>query len=535
MTKHLLISTLLTTAVLFSQAAGAAEVKKNAKLVSKPAQQAQHQNDKLRHEVSALHLRLHEQEKLHHETRQQLNSLLEDNKKARGVLVDSEGLSIKVGGDLTVQYGNIDQEIGAPGDKSNSRTAEDENPMQVSGIPSNFTNKRGFGYDGNLVFNAEKEHCGNKYGAELKLSTDDAPELKGNSIIARNAFIFAKTKLGEFEVGANAGASNTMAISGATIAKATGGIDGDYDNWVSYGSYGNTTPEGPVATYQNLTKTFLTSPALPYEGNNAKRSNKFTYYTPDVRGFKAGFSYVPDMTVQGTVSDLVTGPVKSGYKNVVEGGLSYEFNAKDDESANKEGLFFKASALGQTGKARDWMLPATAVSLNGLGTWQVGGQIGARGNDQDLSLAASYGDLGKSGTMKTKTNGAALGKDTKSRKQQFWSAGLAWTRHDDNKKEGLGHGAGVSLTYMESTARGKFSPTAYDYISKAGNEDIYNNSEQKFKALSLGGEWKAMAGFMPFAEVTHFKYGSDLSKTAAANTIKNNKGTVVLGGVKLSF
>ncbi len=432
----------------------------------------------------------------------------------RDSLINSDGVSVKVGGKVDIQYGVI------------SQRKHFVNPSNGDGLPHNevitpqsmpsfgvdgtqgkqFTNKQGLAANGKLEFTACKEDAnGMKYGATIEANASASPSASGSKDIANKVFIFAENHIGRVEIGGEDGASTSMGISGASIAKATDGIDGDFGKWVPY------TAVSDDATRSMLHHTFLTAPSLPYASQYAKKSNKITYYTPKVNGFNAGISYVPDTTVDGTAYKLLAFK-GSGYKNVVEGGIGYEHKTND--------MLFAISATGQVGDARDAYVTADAsngttipqrrmLQLEKLGAWQVGGKVEYKG----MAAAASYGDWGKSGTLKQ-----PLTITTKHKKEaKFWTAGLAYTADK----------AGVSVTYLGSERQGGFAMDALRYI--AANEAAFNVAKNKFDAVSFGVEYKAMPGLVPYIEATTFEY-----KTPLKN-VKTNRGTVVLGGVKLTF
>lgn len=416
--------------------------------------------------------------------------------KPQDELMNNDGLSVKVGGKVDIQYGFINQKayFKNPANNKNLPQYDDNKPAQMNTEGASFTNQQALVSNGELKFEVEKvvDSC-TKYGLNINADANTSPALSGNPNFASKVFIYMENGVGRFEVGANDGASSEMAFSGEKIAKATGGIDGDYTVWIPYGAVGG-------AANQMLEDTFLTSPALPYSAQNQKKANKITYYTPTYNGFKAGFSYVPDVTVQGTTYEALSFK-GSGYKNVVEGALSYEHKA--------ENMSFGLSVTGQMGEARPAYISSTTTKdLKKLGAWQVGGQVAY----DAFTVAASYGDWGTSGTLKNPVAG------TPSKKANFWTAGVAYDYQDKG---------GASLTYLNSQRRGGFSMNAVDYIT--ANQAAFDGATQKYEALSVGLEYKVMPGLMPYAEFTSFNYKSPLVD------VKANKGSVVLAGVKLNF
>ncbi len=419
-----------------------------------------------------------------------------EKEKQDAPLVDNDGLSVKVGGKVDIQYGFINQKeyFKNPANNANLPQYDGKKAGQMNTEGSAFANQQAIVSNGELSFEVEKtvDSC-EKYGLNITADANTSPALSGNPNFASKVFIYMENGAGRFEVGANDGASSEMTFSAEKLAKATGGIDGDYTTWIPYGAVGGTNND-------MLEDTFLVSPALPYSAQHQKKANKITYYTPTFNGFKAGFSYVPDVTVQGTTYEALSFK-GSGYKNVVEGGLSYEH--KNDQ------ILFNVSLTGQIGEARDAYIDSTtSQSLKKLGAWQVGGQVAY----DSFKVAGSYGDWNASGTVKNPASG------TPSKKANFWTAGLAYDYQDKG---------GASLTYLSSQRRGAYSMSALDYIT--ANQATFDAATQKYEALSLGLEYKVMPGLMPYTEFTSFNYKSDLAN------VKTNKGSVVLAGIKLNF
>jgi len=492
MIKQFLFSTVLTAAVAVSNFAVAAEttqVKQHTKTThKKPAHHAKKHLDDA-YKPSAHHAKNAEEVVVFAGAKIEVTSA---NEK-KDALVNSEGLSVKVGGKVDIQYGVVNQKdaFKNPANNDNLPQTQELTFADMNSAGAQFTNQNAMVSNGELLFTAEKEHSDNKYGAQIKVNANTSPSSSGNKNTATQLFLYMENKDGRVEAGATDGVSEAMAISSSTIAKGTGGIDGDYSNWVAY----------TVVDKDNnlLQDQFLSAPTLPYASQNAKKANKLNYYTPTINGFKAGLGYVRDVTVQGTTYEALSFK-DIGYENVIELGLSYEHKVNN--------MSFAVSATGQTGEARDAFnkdaaaKDKQAIPLNRLGAWQVGGKV----SYDALTLATSYGDWGKSGTLKT------VNSSTK-KEANFWTAGLAYDHQDKG---------GVSLTYMGSQRVGAFSISSM-------NNDAMNAAKNKFNAVSLGAEYKVMPGLMPYAEVTTFNYKSPIAD------VKTNKGTVVLGGVKLNF
>jgi len=508
MLKKFLFSSVLTAAVAVSAIAtaeDAPQAKQPVKSAKATHKKVAHHSKKKHHD-DAYSPSAHKKDGLREEvlllaSSQRQGAIVE---APRDKLVNHDGLSVKVGGQVNVQYGIVDQQKDFKNPANNENLPQSENVKPATmptfgGNGSKYTNQNAMISSGELTFTAEKDHDGNKYGLELNTNASASASSSGNTDIANKAFLFMENKMGRFEVGAVDGPSESMGISAGTIAKGTGGIDGDYSNWVPYGSVGGA---GNVM----LEDTFLTSPNLPYASQHSKKANKLNYYSPTVNGFKLGLGYVRDVTVKGTTFEALSFK-GSGYENVFEAGASYEHKVND--------MSFALSATGQVGEARPAYVEPTGqgttaqtIDLKRLGAWEVGGKVAFN----KFAVAASYGDWGKSGTLKTPAANAPKPL------ARFWTAGASYDHSDK---------AGFSLTYMSSERRGAFSMNALNYTT--ANSENFAKAKQKFEALSVGGEYKVLPGLVPYTEVTHFKY-----KTTLADA-KGNKGTVFLGGVKLNF
>lgn len=488
MVRNLFLSTILTAAVSLSATASAEQV------VNATAKTVKHK--KVTHKDDAYSPKQHHQVAVVEQKPETMVVFTEVREQKQHKEELSEGLSVKVGGKVDIQHGFISQKdfFKNPSNNENLRQYEDIDSEVMSTAGKSFTNQDAMVSNGELSFKAEKkvDDC-QKYGLEIVTNANTSPASSGSANFASKVFIYMENPAGRFEVGANDGVNSTMGFSAAKIAKATGGIDGDFSGWVPYVAIA----EG---TNISLQDTYLTTPALPYSAYNQKKANKITYYTPTYNGFKAGLSYIRDATVQGTIYEALSFK-GSGFKNVFEAGLSYEnsFNS----------MTLGLSLNGQIGESRPAYIDQTKThDLKKLGAWEVGGKV----SYDSVTVAASYGDWDKSGTIK---NPPA---DTPSRKANFWTAGLAYDYQDKG---------GMSVTYMHSERRGAFALGSYKYTS--GNQAKFDAATQKYDAVSVGGEYKVMEGLMPYAEFTSFKY-----KTTLAD-VKVNDGSVVLAGVKLNF
>jgi len=249
-------------------------------------------------------------------------------------------------------------------------------------------------------------------------------------------------------------------------------------------------------------------------------------------GFKAGVSYSPDSEQRGTVSrtqsvfrSVAADPSLTGYKNVWEGGLRYK------GMFDKVGI--RASLMGNAGDAKDFRRGADTAATtenhllrHDLRAWEAGGAISYMG----FTLAGSYADMGKSGTVKTRDGVNGL---TGKKKANFWNIGASYEHQM----------FGASVTYMESRhgAAAVRATSGGRVASSSGTDSIVTlDSSNKYTALSFGVDYKLAPGFMPYAEVTRFelKQGrpNQVVNTELETTTRyKNSGFVVLAGTKLHF
>jgi predicted porin len=259
---------------------------------------------------------------------------------------------------------------------------------------------QGFRSDTTLTFRIDgKTDAGLGYGGGIDLEADATNDAQSQGTNASRTFVYLDGNWGRVEMGSEVGAQGTMKIDASNIARATGGIDGDFWFFTSSSAQFWATPDLALGYGAgNL-------------GNESQENlNKVTYYTPRFSGFQVGVSYTVDSDDRGqtvTRSDNNAGQAE----NIFSAGVSYD---------NTFGDF--AVGLAATGEIGD----AQTAGTEDLQTWNVGGKVGYQG----FTVAASYGDIGDS--LRTTASGAD---DT-----SYWTAGVAYE-----------YGPfGVSATYLDS-------------------------------------------------------------------------------------
>jgi hypothetical protein len=323
---------------------------------------------------------------------------------------DSEGLSVSFGGSLEGQAATRSQA---------SKYTTNAQGIEQGITPAN----RNVAFDTIAAIHASvknKTAEGTTYGAQVGvLTTTQSQQPAGSSALDRTFLFIQNDEVGKFEFGSNNGVASTMRTGADSIARATGGIDGDWSNFVVLANANNqqfiTAPTTYLTNYQNSGVQLF---------NGDEKSRKVNYYTPEYKGFQAGFTYTPDVRNSGQDDiSLLNGSTASGYnlptgKNAFSAGLSWKGEFDKNQS-------LKVSAVGETSTVRKASTDTNTYYKNESAIF------GAKYAYEDFSVAASYGNQGKSGFAK--------GVDVKG--GSFWSLGTAYVQGP----------VGASLTYMNST------------------------------------------------------------------------------------
>jgi len=311
-----------------------------------------------------------------------------------------------------------------------------------------------------------KNDNGLGYGGEVDLLADTSADVQNRGVNASKTFVYLDGNWGRFELGSNVGADGTMKVDAGSIARATGGINGDWSYFANastqYLAMGSL-PLAYGALYDGPTGTA----GINFTGDHSEENlNKITYYTPRFSGFQLGVSYLPDQSNRGQGSGFhigtspnPAGPDRTQYNaglsdNIFTGGINYD---------NKFGdVGLTLAATGEIGSAQ-------VSTYERLEAWNVGGKVSYMG----FSLAGSYGDWGDSN--RTKGDNAD---DT-----YYWTVGGAYE-----------YGPyGLSVTYLNS----QFdcgATNADGFCGAAGGHNDFDN-------ISVGADYKLAPGLTPYAEV----------------------------------
>lgn len=429
---------------------------------------------------------------------------------------------VTLGGSLDTQVGFRKQENAFEYEKPN-------NILAASGAHlSNKLNDFAIVNDTKVMIGVDGKTEMFAYGAKVTLFSDTskAKEEFGDSDSrnAKETMAFFEGNFGRFEVGSTEGATKKMQVGAQTLARATGGVDGDARYWWNPRTFRTDVSADSTTFAAPATRlVFLETPNLPTNeigkhGVRGKNAAKISYYTPNFSGFMIGASYIPDLQAHGsiaqsgsttkTISAVETTELNWNarpYRSIFEGGVHYE------------GMFdqisVKAAVLAQTGSAKKELDTGTGITSKthkSLRAYEAGMNASYMG----FSLGGSYGYWGQSGTRSTPTDGSA-------HKTRYYTLGAAYE-----------YGPyGISLTYMNSENGYDVGATA---VRKANKLDV----------ISLGMDYKVAPGLMPYLEVTTFDmkdkkvdgavgYGDGPTSTGLAT--KSNDGYVVMLGTKLVF
>lgn len=289
---------------------------------------------------------------------------------AQAALADTP--KITVGGTSDFQLG-VNSDDGDAGQRSHAFRTDNEISFKVDGKTS-----AGLGYGGQVWLEADTGQIGT-----------GGSDADNQGLNASKTFLYVDGGWGRVEAGSTTGSAAALKVGAESIARATGGIDGD---WTYFANNPGTTAY--LATPD--LRLDYGSLAVGYGDESLENTNKISYYSPRISGFQLGLSYQPDMESRGqsvTRTDTTVGQAE----NIVQGGINYEGKFSN--------IGFAAAATGEWGNSEE----ATSEDLR---TWNAGAKVSYMG----ASLAGSYGNWGDS--LRLKTSNAH---DTR-----YWTVGGAY-------------------------------------------------------------------------------------------------------------
>lgn len=323
-----------------------------------------------------------------------------------------------------------------------------------------------------------KTDAGLGYGGQFDLAVSGHNNQDGNTDQVNRSWVYLDGAWGRLEGGSTYGVTSTMKVDASKIARATGGIDGDFN-------YFMTSTSGRVIATPDLYLDYGTRGGVQLGDESEEAINKVNYYTPRFAGFQAGVSFLFNSigTDRGIVLTRADRNNTATAENIFLGGLNYEGKFSD--------VGVKAAATGEWGNAEACATTAGACTAgttvyNDLRTWNLGAQVDYMG----FSVAGSYGSYGDSLQLKS----TAADSDT-----HYWTVGGAYA-----------YGPfGASVTYLNSK------------VDLGATHNDFSN-------VSIGADYKLAPGLTPYAEVNFVQ----LDPTATAN---DNDATVFIAGTQLAF
>lgn len=243
-----------------------------------------------------------------------------------------------------------------------------------------------------------KTDAGLGYGAVVDLEADTTEDADNQGVNASRTYVYLDGGWGRVEMGSTEGPEDTLKVDASSIARATGGIDGDWTYFANSSAQFIATPD-----------LFLAYGSGNLGNESTNNVNKVIYYSPRFSGFQVGVAYAPDSTDRGqttTRTDTTAG--QAG--DIILAALNYQ------------GQFDQVSVAGSlTGEWGD----SDSSARQDLAAWAIGGKVGYAG----FSLAGSYGDWDDS--LRTAGN---------IDDNNYWTVGAAYETGP----------FGVSVTYLNS-------------------------------------------------------------------------------------
>lgn len=376
----------------------------------------------------------------------------------------AEDMEIKLNGSFNFQVGHVNLNV----------------PKPYTGLSTQFAYHGcdvAFNTSANIGLNVVKDFDnGIKLGAQIGLETTT------KSSRASPSFIFFESEGGKFEYGSGKSVVSNMMITASKSCADPGPTC--WNSWI------NIDPE--ESGINKVPFLMCTSPYLDNKTRISKKteySRKMTYYSPKLRGFQFGISYIPDASNSGNTNfsenNKFAAPTNPGYdytlKDGIGLGLTYENKISSD-------VLLRLSLTGEHAKVKKFVTtaqPHTPLNVTNLNTISYGASL----NYQKFSFSASYTDYLKSLTQTT---------DSK-RNSHIVTVGGGY-KFDKLK---------LSLSHFFSHHRGN-----------------------KLNATTFSAEYKLAPGILPYASISYITAkGSNLAETREIS----RKGTIALVGTKLTF
>lgn len=338
-----------------------------------------------------------------------------------------------------------------------------------------------------VLVDAKSDH-GFKYGGMMRFRADNS----SSSGVTDRTMIYVDSKLGKLELGSYPTASYNMRVNSAAIAKGSGGVDGDSQNFLPQNdAYG-----------QNFLQQYFVVTDLMMENAGMVSSNKASYITPDIKGLQFGISFTPDTSILGTTASLrgvdANSFATSHFRNVTDAIIKYSYKIA-------EVTFIPAFRI-QNGQSKY----TAEVDRKNPNAWEAGLML----EYKNFKAVGAYEDFRKSGAVITgnATEVKAGG--------HGYNLGLLF------EKERFS----TSLTYMQTKRANLFSKNAPNPAAGGAFYTGYN----KFEMVSLAGDYTIAPGLLWYNELTWIGTRSAILRGQSSRP-SSLKGMVGISGMKLFF
>ncbi len=312
----------------------------------------------------------------------------------------------------------------------------------------------------------------NKFGVNLKIESEVYSAQNKGTINADQGFIYADSEdFGKAEIGDIVAVNQKMKVGPASFVRGSGGINGNYLKYINLPTSLQfiLVAQSPIGHGGNALNSQINQDSIKIlrngSFNGAEDATKINYYSPRIEGLQIGASYTPN-----TSDSIVSSTVFSGQNNAISDVLSFGANYTN----NFENFDYAFSATSEQGRSKN-------SAQNNLSSYDVATTMAYFG----FTFGASYGSWKKS---------------LQSNSQNFKNA----TYRTLGISYQIGHFS-VSLTNLKSSFQ-----------------------KNDYQASSLGLDYKLSKAFMPYFEITQFKF-------SPSQNIANNAGFVALGGFVFSF
>lgn len=391
----------------------------------------------------------------------------------------AEGPTVTLGGNIDFQVGGASQEnqyesptganvTGANSTRKTHSRVEADVVISVDGKADN-----GIGYGGKIVLNADPSQ---PEGTQTTDRHENASEVS----------IYVDTAYGHVEAGALKGVASKLKVDAGNIARASGGIEGDFHEYATFNGSGTANNDSFILTPD------LPSVAQPGDVSGGAfeeraKANKIAYYSPRIYGFQGGVSYTQDQDEKGnsTAFSGGTDDAANDFEHLWELGLHYQ--------GQYDQIGVEASAVAEFADNETDNLTA-AAGRDDLEAYELGLSVNYAG----FTLAGSWADIDEFGQTSSQNQEA-----------NYWTLGGAYE---------FGPFA-ASITYLDSEVENQEA-------SGTGRVDA------EFTNLVIGADYQLAPGLVPYVEVAFFDTDDNVADTATSH---DNEGTIVIVGTELSF